>query len=359
MKIAIGSRIVKGPWGGGNLFTISLKKYLQEKHIKVSHNLVEKDIDIILLTEPRIDSSTSTITLLEAKLYKRFVNKNVKIVHRINECDERKGTKYVNKKMADISLSSDYTVFVSYWLESLYKDFGLSNVNSKVIMSGSDLTIFNDLNKITWDKSSKLKITTHHWGNNWNKGFELYTLLDNLLGKKELKEKFSFTYIGNLPKDYNFKNSVLKHPLSGSELAEELKNFDLYITGSLNEPSGNHQIEASLCGLPVLYLDSGGIPDYQSGFGTEITYTNLEEKLKEIYENYDHYFEKNKKFPFNSESMCAEYFKLFQNLHEKQSSKKFRIYFYIYKLLFNLRIIMFYKNVVSQISYQINKLRNI
>ncbi len=359
MKIAIGSRIVKGPWGGGNLFTISLKKYLQEKHIKVSHNLVENDIDIILLTEPRIDSSTSTITLLEAKLYKRFVNKNVKIVHRINECDERKGTKYVNKKMTDISKSSDYTVFVSYWLESLYKDFGLSNINSKVIMSGSDLTIFNDLNKITWDKSSKLKITTHHWGNNWNKGFELYTLLDNLLGKKELKEKFSFTYIGNLPKDYNFKNSALKHPLSGSELAEELKNFDLYITGSLNEPSGNHQIEASLCGLPVLYLDSGGIPDYQSGFGTEITYANLEEKLKEIYENYDHYFEKNKKFPFNSESMCAEYLKLFQNLHKKQSSKKFRIYFYIYKLLFNLRIIMFYKNVVSQISYQINKLRNI
>ena len=94
MKIAIGSKIVQGPWGGGNLFTVSLKKYLQEKQVKVSHNLVEKDIDIILLTEPRIDSSTSTITLLEAKLYKRFVNKNVKIVHRINECDERKGTNY-------------------------------------------------------------------------------------------------------------------------------------------------------------------------------------------------------------------------------------------------------------------------
>ena len=77
----------------------------------------------------------------------------------------------------------------------------------------------------------------------------MYTLLDNLLGKKDLKEKFSFTYIGNLPKNYNF-GSVLKHPLFGSGL-KELKNFDLYITGSLNEPSGNHQIEASLCGLPV------------------------------------------------------------------------------------------------------------
>ncbi len=359
MKIAIGSRIVKGPWGGGNLFTISLKKYLQEKQIKVLHNLVEKDIDIILLTEPRIESSTSTITLLEAKLYKRFVNKNVRIVHRINECDERKGTKYVNQKMTDISKSSDYTVFVSYWLESLYKDFGLSNKYSKVIMSGSDLTIFNNINKIVWDKSSKLKITTHHWGNNWNKGFELYSLLDDLLGSKDFKEKFSFTYIGNLPKDYNFKNSILKEPLSSLELAQELKNFDLYITGSLNEPSGNHQIEASLCGLPVLYLNSGGIPDYQNGFGTEITYSNLEVKLKEIYEDYDHYFKKNQQFPFNSENMCTEYFELFQNLYKEPSIKKVRIYFYIYKLLFNLKLIILYKNIVAQISYQINKLRKI
>ena len=357
MKIAIGSKIVQGPWGGGNLFTVSLKKYLQEKQVKVSHNLVEEDIDIILLTEPRIDSSTSTITLLEAKLYKRFVNKNVKIVHRINECDERKGTKYVNEKMTDISKSSDYTVFVSYWLESLYINFGLLKKNSKVIMSGSDLTIFNNINKVVWDKSPKLKITTHHWGNNWNKGFELYSLLDNLLGKPDLKEKFSFTYIGNLPKNFKFKNSIHRQPLFGSELAQELKKFDLYITGSLNEPSGNHQIEASLCGLPVLYLNSGGIPDYQKGFGTEITNKNLEEKINEIYKNYDHYYEKNIIFPFNSESMCAEYFKLFQNLYEESSTRKIKIYLYIYKILFNLKLLMLYKNTIAQIYYQINKVK--
>ena len=31
MKVSIGSKIVKGPWGGGNLFAINLSNYLIEK----------------------------------------------------------------------------------------------------------------------------------------------------------------------------------------------------------------------------------------------------------------------------------------------------------------------------------------
>ena len=45
------------------------------------------------------------------------------------------------------------------------------------------------------------------------------------------------------------------------ELADELKKHHIYVTASVNEPSGNHHIEAAQCGLPILYLDSGGIPN--------------------------------------------------------------------------------------------------
>ena len=41
----------------------------------------------------------------------------------------------------------------------------------------------------------------------------------------------------------------------------------VYITASKNEPSGNHHIEAAQCGLPILYINSGGIPEYSNGFG--------------------------------------------------------------------------------------------
>ena len=31
MKVSIGSRIINGPWGGGNLFVLNLKKFFNPK----------------------------------------------------------------------------------------------------------------------------------------------------------------------------------------------------------------------------------------------------------------------------------------------------------------------------------------
>ena len=53
MKISIGTNIKDGPWGGGNLFAINLKNYLENKGHEVVHSLKDNDIDIILITEPR------------------------------------------------------------------------------------------------------------------------------------------------------------------------------------------------------------------------------------------------------------------------------------------------------------------
>ena len=174
--------------------------------------------------------------------------------------------------------------------------------------------------------------------NIWYKGFELYSLLDNLLGKPDLKEKFSFTYIGNLPKNFKFKNSIHRQPLFGSELAQELKKFDLYITGSLNEPSGNHQIEASLCGLPVLYLNSGGIPEYCKGYGVKLE--QLEKSLETMQKNYLVYKESLKKYPFSSDLMCQEFLNIFDTLlKEKLKNKKdFKVKLRGHVYLFNNKI---------------------
>ena len=64
------------------------------------------------------------------------------------------------------------------------------------------------------------------------------------------------------------------------------------MTGSLNEPSGNHHIEAAQCGLPLLYINSGGIPEYCEGYGVSFEEHNFVEKLGEIITEYDHFFEK-------------------------------------------------------------------
>ena len=318
MKISIGTNIKDGPWGGGNLFAINLTNFLISQGHKVISNLEDDDIDIILLTEPRKTSESSAFTHIDVNDYLNYKNSNTLVVHRINECDERKGTNFVNKYLIDVNKSADYTIFVSTWLKELFIDQGLSPMNKKVILAGANKEIFNETGYVPWNKSEKLKIVTHHWGANWNKGFNIYSELDSMLSSPEINKKFEFTYIGNLPKNFSFSNAIHINPLSGNELAKKLKENHVYITASLNEPSGNHHIEAAQCSLPLLFIDSGGIPEYCNNYGLIFIENNFKKKLFEIYENYDQYLEKILKYPFNSDKMCFEYLSLFENLIENR-----------------------------------------
>ena len=311
LKVSIGARIKDGPWGGGNLFVINLVNYLRDLGHEVKFDLDDPDIDIILLTDPRKKSESSSFNHKDIKKYLKKINPRSRVVHRINECDERKNTKGLNKFYIKANKIADHTIFVSTWLQDLYIDSGFDNKNFSVIMSGSDKKIF--FPKV--DKhSEKLKIVTHHWGGNWNKGFEIYKKLDEMLYTSELKNKVSFTYIGNLPKKFNFENSVYIPPLSGMELANELRKYDIYLTGSLNEPSGNHHIEGAQCGLPLLYIESGALPEYCDGYGVSFNNLNFEIKLNEIIENYDLYLKKIKDYPNNSDLMCKEYLNVFEKV---------------------------------------------
>ena len=67
MKISIGTNIKEGPWGGGNLFAINLKNYLESNGCEVINHLFHNDIDIILLTEPRKTSESSAFTHIDVK----------------------------------------------------------------------------------------------------------------------------------------------------------------------------------------------------------------------------------------------------------------------------------------------------
>ena len=70
MKVSIGSRVVEGPWGGGNLFVKNLSNYLITAGHKVIYDLSEPDIDLIVLTDPRSrKESTSTYNHDEIKQY--------------------------------------------------------------------------------------------------------------------------------------------------------------------------------------------------------------------------------------------------------------------------------------------------
>lgn len=319
MKVSIGSKIVDGPWGGGNLFVKNLSEYLLNLGHTVIYDLSEDDIDLILLTDPRSrKESSSTFNHKDINSYKKHVNKHVKVVQRINECDERKGTNFINKFYLEASSCADHVVFVSSWLRDIYLDLGMDERKTSVILAGANHRIFNSDNSKHWDKKEKISLVTHHWSNHVNKGFLEYKFIDDLLEKQEWKTKLSFTYIGNLNKEFKFKNTKTLPPLDGYDLSREIKNHHIYVTASINEPSGNHHIEAAQCGLPILYKESGGIPEYCINFGISFT-DNIEERLNSIIENYDNLKSKMENYSLNSEKMSTQFLELFQELLSNQS----------------------------------------
>ena len=265
-KIAIGSRLVEGSWGGGNQFASYLTGFIKQQSIEVVSKLDDDDIDLILLTDPRESSSSSTFDALDVLKYVRK-KKDTIVVHRINECDERKGTRTVNSQLRIANSVSDHTVFIASWLVDLFKrnDTYLTSSYS-IILNGGDENVFKEYgNKL---KDDKIKIVTHHWSSSYKKGWNIYLLLDNLLSNKKYKN-IEFHYIGKVLPTFRAKNIILHEPLCGELLGMELSKYDVYLTASRNEPAGMHHIEGALCGLPLLYLKSGALPEYCRGFGIE------------------------------------------------------------------------------------------
>ena len=170
MKVAIGYRLQKGPWGGGNLFAHSLAEVLQLGGHEVRFDLADRDIDIVLLTDPRGRSPSVSFHAGSVLRYLFQVNPNALVVHRINECDERKNTKQMNRLLRQANYVADNTVFIASWLEEL--TVWRHETPFTVILNGADQRVFNASKNKPWESKLPFKIVTHHWGGNRMKGFD-------------------------------------------------------------------------------------------------------------------------------------------------------------------------------------------
>jgi len=317
LKIALSYKLNNGSWGGGNQFVKSLIKSASEEGLEIVYNLEQKDIDIILLTDPRSYNQEITFGPFDIFNYLLFVNKNAIVVHRINECDQRKNTKHMNILLKAANYFADHTVFISSWLKSL--DIYQKNKSSSLILNGADETIFNDFQNIEWNKKEKLRLVTHHWSGNKMKGFDIYEKIDHMISSEKWNDKIEFTYIGNLPKNFKFKNTHHILPMHGSELSRELSKHHVYVTASLNEPAGMHHIEGILCGLPVIYRNSGAIPEYCKDFGISFESQEFIKALNLMIEAYSNLKLKIKEYPNKSSKMIESYINLFKVLSKNKN----------------------------------------
>jgi hypothetical protein len=306
VRICFNRTPVSGPWGGGNNFVVNMSNHLREQGHEVVYSLI-RNVDIIFMIDPR--PSQYGFSIVDIFNYKNKFPE-VKIIHRINECDKRKGTDLMDNSLLRSNLIADKTVFISNWLAEYFIEKGF-NREYDVIYNGCNADIFYPLKNKKLEKP--LKLVTHHWSDNWMKGFDIYVEIDKFL--KNNKE-FEFSYIGRYNQRYTPAFTKVVEPLHGDELGNELRKHDIYVTASRWEPCGMHHIEGAASGMPTLFHEQGGgINELcrEHGYG----FNNFESFLEKLSLLRENYFEIRKKINYENidiTNCCKKYYRLMRSL---------------------------------------------
>ncbi|MFZ6024751.1 MAG: glycosyltransferase [Bacteroidota bacterium] len=238
----------KPPYGGGNQFMLALKKGFEDLGVTVVNNKINKKIDAYIF-----DSAWLNKDLLKQL---RKV-KDPTIAHRIDGpiqlyrgSDSKADDEIfeLNKEFACVTIiQSEYT------LKNLLK-LKYQPVNPVIIYNAVNPDIFYKSEGIV-NPVGKIKIVSASWSDNPMKGAAIYKWLDDNLDF----QKIEYTFVGRVKETLN--NIKLVSPVDSHKLAEILRNHDIYITASENDPCSNSLIEALACGLPAVYRNSGGHPE--------------------------------------------------------------------------------------------------
>ena len=160
---------------------------------------------------------------------------------------------------------ADATIFQSQYSLAKHRELGFDFANPSVIPNAADPEIFHPQERIPFSDTRKIKLISVSWSDNVNKGAPVYQWLDDHLDWG----RYEYTFVGRSP--VRFRNINMSSPITSEELAKKLRQHDIFITGSSNDPCSNSLIEALSCGLPALYLNSGGHPEIvgQAGLSFE------------------------------------------------------------------------------------------
>ena len=309
MKINILMPIVDTPKGGGNQFLKLLKKKLIEKGIY--GELSEADV-IVFNSYQNMENVINAKRKYPEKIFIHRVDGPIRLY---NTMDDKRDyiINIVNKYIADA------TIFQSEWSRNQNHKMGIEqNLYEKVIYNAADESIFYPKYDKALDSNKKIQLIATSWSSNISKGFNVYKYLDDNLDW----EKYEMLFVGNSPVDFD----NIKHiePLDSVALAEKLRESDIYISASKNDPCSNSVIEALNCGLPAICYNSGGHPELVKNGGLLFDdKTEIVELLEQITEKY-RMFQDNIS-PNSSENISNQYINLADTIYNDVLEKKYLV----------------------------------
>ena len=274
-RIHILFEFVAGPWGGGNQFLKALWKEIVERGVAAA---TPEEADVVLANSHH--ELPELVRLRERHPEKSIVHRVDGPIHLIRDRDrEVDEVLYrVNRALAD------GTVFQSNWSREANLAAGMAPPGAAtVILNAPDPALFHRAPEPR-RRGERLRLIATSWSPNPRKGFDFYSWLDRHLDF----ERYELTFAGNSPVE--FENVRMLDPLSSSALADELRDHDVFLTGSRADPCSNSLLEALHCGLPALALHDGGHPELiGAGGDTFVEFPEALVKLDTIASDYKRY----------------------------------------------------------------------
>jgi glycosyltransferase involved in cell wall biosynthesis len=276
LRVGLWHQFFAPPYGGGNQFMLALRYALQRRGVTIVENQLRKDVDVYLLNSVHFNVEQFLEFTQRHRL--RAVHRIDGPIHLIRGVDREKDELCfeLNKRFAAA------TVLQSTWTYERIAEMSYQPVKPVIIRNAVDPSVFHPRGRVPFDPSRKIRLIATSWSNNVRKGGPTYKWLEAHLDW----DRFEFTFVGN--ESVPFTRIKNMPALPSQALAGILREHDIYITASQNDPCSNAVIEALACGLPVLYRNDGGHPELV-GYGG-LPFVDQEEivpQLEKLAANYD------------------------------------------------------------------------
>ena len=175
------------------------------------------------------------------------------------------------------------TIAISQATIDMYRSIGIDLVAPRVIYNGVDPEIFHPRGHVPFDRGRKTRIISVSWSDNPRKGGPALHRLERALDP----DRYEITFVGNSREAFDHVRHL--PPVPSRELAALLREHDVFFTATEHDAYSNALVEALSCGLPAIYLDSGGsreaVKEAGFGFTDSEDVPTLLDRLRDEYED--------------------------------------------------------------------------